>query len=255
MAYPSFHGLVVLRPHLIQFAHTQLSIIFPLKRSGGIIDDRLDTTKAVRMKSQKILSLTPDGRLALTSKDGKQQAISTTEPSYRVLTAYLLLDRSASMAGEKLNEAKEGAVEFGRDAIQRGYAVGLIAFGSDADVLCKPSANINTIREAITNLGVAGSTNMTAAIQLAVEDFVRLGGDRTIVLVTDGEPNDAAQTIDAANAAKAAGVHILTIGVEGADISFLESIRTQNTDTITAKADDLRKTIRSAAERLPLPRG
>ena len=45
---------------------------------------------------------------------------------------YLAIDCSASMAGQKLLQAREGALDFAEDAQIKGYSVGLVQFESSA---------------------------------------------------------------------------------------------------------------------------
>ena len=46
--------------------------------------------------------------------------------------------------------------------------------------------------------------------------------------ITDGGPNDRAATLAAAEAAKKAGIDIITLGTEGSDLGFLRSIASRD---------------------------
>src|ERR1035437_5292227 len=54
----------------------------------------------------------------------------------------LLIDCSASMEGAKIAKAKNGALSFSSDALQKGYLVGLVKFDSHAKMIVKPSGDL-----------------------------------------------------------------------------------------------------------------
>lgn len=105
---------------------------------------------------KKVLSLGDGGKLVLKSPNGKVEDITRSALHY----AYLVIDCSTSMVGTKLAEAKKGAMEFTKDALTKGYSVGLIQFASEAKLICEPETKISALHLYIEKLLAKGSTNM-----------------------------------------------------------------------------------------------
>jgi Mg-chelatase subunit ChlD len=64
-----------------------------------------------------LLRLNDQGRLCLKSGTGEEQIAQTP----LIKEVLLLIDTSSSMAGEKISQAQQGAIDFSRSATQRGY--------------------------------------------------------------------------------------------------------------------------------------
>ena len=198
-----------------------------------------------------LLSLGPGERLLLTSPGGKSCEV---EQKAAPAVTFLLIDCSTSMVGEKLIQGISGAQDFAEEAISRGYAVGVIRFSGDALILSKPQRSVNSLMESVRNLEANGSTNMTSALELAFSQLGHLDGERAVVLVTDGQPDDRKSTLGAARRMVAAGVGIITIGTDDADITFLRQLATKSELAIKVEPSRLSGGIASAARLLEAPR-
>ena len=80
---------------------------------------------------------------------------------------YLVIDCSGSMAGDKMAEARKGAVDFSGDALVKRYAIGMISFASEANHICEPRQETSNVQRHLPGLEAGGSTNMASAIKLA----------------------------------------------------------------------------------------
>lgn len=167
---------------------------------------------------------------------------------------YLLIDCSSSMNGDKIEQAKNGAADFAKDAVEKGYLVGLIKFDSQAAHLSNPSDDLNYFNNQINEMMARDSTNMTDAIQIAIEKLVGKTGNRVICLVTDGAPNNPNSALAAAQLAKDAGIKIITIGTDDADKNFLALIATQKDLSLEVDSKKLGEGIKSMAKLLPKPK-
>jgi len=214
-------------------------------------------------RTRDIETCSEDGRVVISGKgikiyhQGKPIEGIPSSDSH----VYLLVDSSGSMAaGDKINQAKKGAVAFSKDAIALGYSVGLISFDSTASLLCDSTHNVETLELHISRIQLGAETHMSKAIQLAQHQLGTLRGTRAIVVVTDGVPNgpgDPQATLDAGEKAKAEGIDIITIGTDDADQEFLRRLATRSQLSVKVSRSQLRQAITSSVKLLPggsLPR-
>jgi Mg-chelatase subunit ChlD len=164
----------------------------------------------------------------------------------------LSIDCSRSMEGDKLRQARRGAMEFGEDAIRRGYMVGVVMFASTSSttVLLSPTASLEPFRAALEKLAIAGSTDMASGIDLAVGQIDNRPGS-VICIVTDGEPNSQKDTITSANKARVLGIEIMAVGTDDADWKFLSQIVTRTELAAKVERSQFRAQIASMAKKLP----
>lgn len=165
---------------------------------------------------------------------------------------YLLLDCSGSMeSGNKFSQAKSGLLKFAKEAIQKGYRVGLIQFGSYATHLCDPQRELTVFDKSLMTMKICGSTNMTDAIRLATQKLLDKGSSRVICIVTDGFPDDPQTALSAAQAAKQNRIDIMTVGTDDADQDFLRKLATRAELGIKVSRSQFENAIASTAKMLP----
>lgn len=170
-------------------------------------------------------------------------------------TVYLAVDSSGSMEGEKLAQAKRGAVGFAKEARRKGYQTGLIAFDSYATLLCSPRKDISVLQKALDPVVVGGTTNMTQAIELASEKLRSKKGKRVLVMVTDGAPDNDDDCLAAGRRAKKEGIEIITVGTDDADHGFLKKLASRNDLATLVQKHQLGEGIAATAKLLQLSTG
>jgi Mg-chelatase subunit ChlD len=123
----------------------------------------------------------------------------------------LVLDRSGSMSGTKLANAKDGATTF-VDQLTATDEAGLVSFSSGASLDQGISSDLGAVKTEINGLVAGGLTNIEAAIDLAQTQFPnRQGAGDIMVLLSDGLPQNVTGAKRAATDAKAAGTRLITI--------------------------------------------
>jgi Mg-chelatase subunit ChlD len=175
------------------------------------------------------------------------------------------------MGGQKLAQAKRGAINFAEDARGKRYVVGLIEFSTTATHLCESQQDISTLTQYLERMDAGGATNMSDAILLALQKMSDRRGYRAMVIVTDRMPDsldtalEAAQeakangidilmdtALEAAQEAKANGIDILSIGTDDADRDFLEKLASKTELSVKVLSDRLEQGVTSMAKMLPL---
>jgi Ca-activated chloride channel family protein len=191
-----------------------------------------------------LLRLNDEGRLCLKG------AVENQVPERTLIKDVLLLiDTSGSMTGNKLSQAKNGAIDFSRSATQRGYATGLAVFADRAAMVCDPTVQsaIFEKRIAAVQVGiVGGSTNLASGLDLAGK-FKELAA---VVVVTDGQPNSCEDALRSAAVLKQRGIEILCIGTDDADKAFLDQLATRKELALHVVADNIRTSIGQATRLL-----
>ena len=132
----------------------------------------------------------------------------------------VLLDVSKSMLTEDVRPNRLAQAKFAVEDLLtklQGDRVGLIAFAGTAFVQCPLTVDYEAfrlaLREADPHVIPRGGTAIAAALRTAVKAFAAgEGGDRAIVIITDGEATEGDASAAAAEVANA-GVRIYAIGV------------------------------------------
>jgi len=166
-------------------------------------------------------------------------------------SVYLAVDCSGSMEGEKLIQAKRGAIDFAKEAQKKGYVTGLIRFDTGAVHLCEPLRDVAVLQQHLEPVVVGGTTNMTHAIELAMEKFRGRKGIRVIVVVTDGMPDKPERALRAADRAKKEGIDIIAVGTDDANQEFLERVASRSGLATVVQREQLSAGIVSTVEMLP----
>ncbi len=143
----------------------------------------------------------------------------------------LVIDRSGSMNGDKIQTARDGATRLVENMTTQDQS-GLVSFASSATLDKSLSFDhAHTISE-IGDLVAGGGTNIGSGIDLSVNDFANNGrtSARPIMIVlSDGL--SSGDTIASADAAKAQGIEIFSIALgSDADHATMEAIASEPTE-------------------------
>lgn len=205
---------------------------------------------------RKLLALGSDGKLVVKSSNGRGLSFySKPKTSYfqnGPAVVYLLVDCSGSMAGEKIIQAKQGALDFARTAVRKGYRVGLVDFGDAAHLICEPTRDVSVIAGGVEKISVTGSTNLTDALNMASGRLLRKKGSRTLLVATDGCPNDPASALEVAREMKKDKIEILAISTPDADQNFLSEFVSRKDLNLKVENSEFRKGMGQIAGKLPV---
>lgn len=152
----------------------------------------------------------------------------------------LLIDCSGSMliggqgpegaSGQKLHEVKAAAADFVIRHRSPADRIGVIGFGKSVHRAAPLTDDAQRLQTAIEGLFDGGGTAMGPALDAASSQLGDLPDDwhegvtRSILLFTDGMPDNPAATLTAARKAREAGLRIVAIGTGDADTDFLAQV-------------------------------
>ena len=142
------------------------------------------------------------------------------------LALALVIDRSGSMTGPKLDLTKQAA-RATADAMAPSDQIAVIVFDNQASpvVPLQAAANRQRIARDIGRIAAAGGTNILSGLREAVDELMPTRARKKhVILLSDGQsPYD--EIPDLIDAASAARITISAIGVgDGADQTMLKSI-------------------------------
>ena len=150
----------------------------------------------------------------------------------------------------KLNVAVDGAKGFVDKAIAKKL-VGIVVFGSSAEIGIGAVPDGERLKAALGNVEhhylVGGSTNLAHALQLL---FDYPSPIETVLVVTDGRPDDPAAALANGKLLKNMGTDILVIGTEDADWQFLNELRSRSDLSIRTSDEGLEQAITNASRLL-----
>ena len=137
----------------------------------------------------------------------------------------LVIDRSGSMQGAKLEAAKESA-RVTTEVLSPNDFISVVAFDSDAMVLVRPqrAGNRSRISSEISRLQSGGGTNIFPGLKEAFEILQGLNAKvKHVILMTDGEaPTDG--LADLVGEMRQSRFTVSCVGVQGADRNMLAMI-------------------------------
>jgi Mg-chelatase subunit ChlD len=194
---------------------------------------------------RKLLTLNKEGKLSLRAADGIETEVRTS-PRH----VLLLIDTSGSMAGAKIEQARNGATDFARSALARSYATALAVFADRAAMVCDPTTDSARFAKKISrvDVGLVGGTTDLAAGLILAGKFRELAA---VVIVTDGQSNDNAAALEVAATLKSRNVDIICVGTDDADKNFLKRLATRSDLATHVSSKNLRAAITDASRFLP----
>ena len=197
-------------PASMQITQFDLSA-FPAVKAYVSILDR--DGKPVRGLDQRILSLKENGLPA----DIRDMSMAGTGGHREPLSIALVIDKSGSMAGEKIARAKESVLRF-LSLMEAGDRAALFAFSDRVTELVPLTDNVESLKASVSGIEADGHTALYDAIAQGVDSLKTVPGRKAVIVLTDGIANRGVIGIDQAiTAGFKSSVSVTTIGI-GEDV-------------------------------------
>ena len=134
-------------------------------------------------------------------------------------TAILAIDTSDSMRGARIAAAKRAATTY-LASVPANVAVGVLTFDDRVRLLVPPTRDRAAARSAVAGLTLTRSTALYAGVLGAVKAAGpggASGGQRSVLVLSDGRDTTSTSLVDTAQAVKASGVDLDVVSLEQAD--------------------------------------
>jgi Ca-activated chloride channel family protein len=152
----------------------------------------------------------------------------------------LLIDRSGSMKGKKIEQVKEAASQLVDELLPLDY-IGIVTFSDGVEVISNfeqiESADTFLIKGKIDRLKAYGNTELYRGLETAYEQIIQTGkaaGNlvKRVILLSDGQPTDKvpeAKYAEMASRMREKGISILALGVgKGYNEDLMATLATQS---------------------------
>ena len=138
----------------------------------------------------------------------------------------LVIDKSGSMSGEAISNAKKALKEFIRD-VKGQDKIAIIEFSDKNNIKQKLTSNKNSLYKAVESINAGGGTRLYDAVGRALMEVRNSDKSSVIVFMTDGQDGGSAlNASDLANMCPSQGVFVYGIGLGNVDKNALKSIAT-----------------------------
>ena len=148
-------------------------------------------------------------------EEGRRQQISNFSSEPRPFVAGLVLATSGSMEGQKMFQARQGALAF-LDQITAQDEAFVMTFDSYPSLRQDLTGNLTLLREALDDIQPGGATSLNLAVVEGSDILAERPERRALVVLSDGY--DTTQTISvdqAVDYARRLDVRVYTIGIFG----------------------------------------
>ena len=154
----------------------------------------------------------------------------------------LVLDTSGSM-WLNLGEMKAAAQNFASKQDSKKDRTSVVNFDSDAQVVAPLTQNAAQLQSAIESLSLGGSTRIDLGLQMAATQLDKVTGNKSVLLFTDGLPDDDAMalSLQEAQSLRSHGVRIVAIAADDADVDYLARITGDRALVMTTSSNEYSK--------------
>lgn len=212
----------VYQGNFMLFVEEYLEGLFKGLRIGDIDTSAFPQILVEVSTSDKDLVLSEE-TMTITDTQERIASFRVTEKEIRGLSLCFVLDRSGSMEGASISDAKRAIRESVLDLEEETMA-GLVSFDNTAQTECALTASKYLLNSVLGNINPRGGTNIAAGLKCANDMLAGAPGERVVILLSDGGDGERDLLQGVLNQLTANQIRVFTIGVEGCDEDYLRRI-------------------------------
>jgi len=170
-----------------------------------------------RTLSRTVLGESSEPQLLYVLLEAAAEGLAAQLPKLP-LNMCLVIDRSSSMRGERLNQVKEAASKI-IDQLSQDDNFSLVVFNDRADVVVPAQrvADKGDLKRAVGTIEAAGGTEMANGMGLALQEVQKqqlTRGISRLMLLTDGRTyGDESRCVEIARRAQSRGIGLTALGI------------------------------------------
>ena len=152
------------------------------------------------------------------------EEFQVAESEVNDLALCFVLDRSGSMSGSSIEDAKK-AIRQSLASLEDFVKIGLVAFDNDASIECMLTSSQYLLQGKLEGIKAGGGTNIVAGLEQAYDVLQEAGGKKVIILLSDGyDGSEENALVDILGRLRAEEIVTCAIGLEGCDEEYLKHI-------------------------------
>lgn len=196
---------------------------------------RIDTTDYPAIRAYININGTKDSKEELADQFTKED-FSVIDTQYEITDFTLhsgaesegasigiVMDKSGSMEGAALENAKQAAAE-AVDHITAEKMM-IISYDNEAYLEQTLTSKSGTLKNSINNISSGGGTNISAGLNLALDNLESANGSRAVILMSDGQDGGSEEDMQAAvDRAVELGISVYTVGFGECDDAYMQAI-------------------------------
>jgi len=187
-----------------------------IKHPYGLPEDRVNYKKTpfrdLDIKSTIKLATRRGHKTVLKNDLVARQRVKRTQK-----VVIFVLDSSGSMKDSKIDFAKKAGVALAYKAIEEGNKIGLVVFSSGVVHKQEPTNNFKQLLREIVPIMPKKGTNISEAINSAIELFPKGKETKHMIILTDALPTQGkspeSDTLKSVSNARAKGITISLVGI------------------------------------------
>lgn len=164
-----------------------------------------------------------DTNMSVTDTEKEIGNITVEEKEQSILSVCFVLDRSGSMQGKSLRDAKNAIKDSVLSMGDDSYA-GLVSFDNTSRIDCGLTDSKYAISGAVENIFDEGGTNIAAGLRDGLEVLKSAPGEKVILLLSDGYDSGYEGIEDVLTQLQINRITVFSIGLEGCDEAYLSGI-------------------------------
>ena len=136
----------------------------------------------------------------------------------------IVMDKSGSMAGSPIENAKTAAIEAVNYMEKENEQIAIIAYEESAETVQKLTDSHERLKRAINSITSDGGTNIAGGLNAGIDAIKNESGSRAIILMSDGQDGNSGAMPDAIQNAIDEEIAVYTVAFGDADEEYMKDI-------------------------------